>query len=155
MRTKRAKIRTIKPDQKYNSAVVSRFINMVMLDGKKTVAADIVYKSLEKAAEKVNADPQIVLDEVLKNVSPTLEVRSRRVGGATYQVPAPVRVERKQMLSFRWLINAARARSGSDMVTRLSQELVDAYNQEGEAIKMKNNVHKMAEANRAFAHFKW
>jgi len=128
---------------------------MVMLDGKKSIAREIVYDAIDVAAQKAETDPETLLDTVFKNVSPTMEVRSRRVGGATYQVPVPVRTERKQMLSMRWLINAARAKSGVDMATRLAQELVDAYNNDGEAIKMKNNVHKMAEANRAFAHFKW
>jgi len=155
MRTGKPKNKVLLPDTKYDSVLVTRFINMVMLDGKKSIAREIVYDAIEDAAQRVEADPELLLDTVFKNVSPTMEVRSRRVGGATYQVPVPVRTERKQMLSMRWLINAARAKSGTDMSHRLAQELVDAYNNDGEAIKMKNNVHKMAEANRAFAHFKW
>lgn len=155
MRTGKPKNRILLPDSKYDSVLVTRFINMVMLDGKKSIAREIVYDAIDVAAQKAETDPETLLDTVFKNVSPTMEVRSRRVGGATYQVPVPVRTERKQMLSMRWLINAARAKSGVDMATRLAQELVDAYNNDGEAIKMKNNVHKMAEANRAFAHFKW
>lgn len=155
MRTGKPKNRILLPDSKYDSVLVTRFINMVMLDGKKSIAREIVYDAIDAAAQKAETDPETLLDTVFKNVSPTMEVRSRRVGGATYQVPVPVRTERKQMLSMRWLINAARAKSGVDMATRLAQELVDAYNNDGEAIKMKNNVHKMAEANRAFAHFKW
>lgn len=155
MRTGKPKNRILLPDSKYDSVLVTRFINMVMLDGKKSIAREIVYDAIDVAAQKAETDPETLLDTVFKNVSPAMEVRSRRVGGATYQVPVPVRTERKQMLSMRWLINAARAKSGVDMATRLAQELVDAYNNDGEAIKMKNNVHKMAEANRAFAHFKW
>lgn len=155
MRTGKPKNKVLLPDTKYDSVLVTRFINMVMLDGKKSIARDIVYDAIDSAAQKAETDPETLLDSVFKNVSPSIEVRSRRVGGATYQVPVPVRTERKQMLAMRWLINAARAKSGTDMGTRLAQELVDAYNNDGEAIKMKNNVHKMAEANRAFAHFKW
>jgi len=155
MRTGKPKNKVLLPDAKYDSVLVTRFINMVMLDGKKSIARDIVYGAIDGAAQKLETDPETLLDAVFKNVSPSMEVRSRRVGGATYQVPVPVRTERKQMLSMRWLINAARAKSGTDMASRLAQELVDAYNNDGEAIRMKNNVHKMAEANRAFAHFKW
>ena len=155
MRTGKPKNKIVKGDPKYDSMIVGRFINMVMQDGKKQTAQKIVYEALEQASEQVNQEPVEFFEAILRNVSPTMEVRSRRVGGATYQVPMPVRTERKEMMSMRWIINAARQKKGRPIAQLLAHELVDAYNGEGEAMKMRANVHKMAEANRAFAHFKW
>lgn len=155
MRAKKPKLRKPQPDARYGSEQLQRFINKLMLDGKKDLAARIVYEAIEQAGEQLNVEPLVVFETALKNVAPTIEVRSRRVGGATFQVPMPVRTERKEMLATRWIINSARSRNGKDMSTLLMTELVSAFNGEGEAIKMRDNVHKMAEANRAFAHFKW
>ncbi|MCA9397429.1 30S ribosomal protein S7 [candidate division WWE3 bacterium] len=155
MRSKQPKRREPVVDPRYGSLVLNKFINMVMLDGKKDLARDLVYSSLEKAGQKVSAEPLEVFEKALANVEPAIEVRSRRVGGANFQVPTPVPNNRKQMLAMRWIISAARSRSGRDFVTLLSNELIAAYNGEGDAIKTRENVHKMAEANRAFAHFRW
>ncbi len=146
----------VKPDGKYASLVVSKFINYTMERGKKETARSIVYGVLEDLrTELKNENVVEILDTVLRNVGPTIEVRSRRIGGATYQVPREVRPERRLALSLRWLLDAARAKKGKPMRARLKEELALAYKGEGEAVKKRENVHKMAEANRAFAHFAW
>jgi small subunit ribosomal protein S7 len=143
-------------DSVYNSVVLSRFINYIMLDGKKETARKIVYGALDIIKEKrADKEPLEVFEAALKNAGPSTEVRSRRVGGANYQVPVPVRPERQQALAMRWLINGARNKKGKDMKFFLADELLLAAAGEGEAVKKKENVHKMAEANKAFAHFAW
>lgn len=154
-RRHRAEKREINPDPKYGDLVVSKFMNAVMLDGKKSVAERIVYGALERLQEKTKQDPLVVFHQALENVSPHLEVRSRRVGGATYQVPVDVRPERRQALAIRWLIAAARGRNEQTMVERLSGELLDASNNRGTAVKKREDTHRMADANRAFSHFRW
>jgi small subunit ribosomal protein S7 len=143
----------ILPDPRYQSAVVAKFINNIMERGKKTVARKVVYGAFDLMAQKTKQDPRDVFDLALKNVTPQVEVRGRRVGGANYQVPVEVRGERKQMLAIRWIIGAARAKKGRPMAEKLADELILASKNEGEAIKKKLDVHRMAEANRAFAHF--
>lgn len=145
-----------KPDIKFSSQKVEKFINYVMDSGKKNTARTIVYKAFDliKDKEKVE-DPMEVFDTALKNTGPTMEVRSRRVGGANYQVPREVRAERRSYLSMKWIVDAARAKKGKPMAERLSEEIILASKGEGEAIKKRENVHKMAEANKAFAHFAW
>ena len=143
------------PDPKYRDAVVSKFISCLMFDGKKSTAERIVYGALEKAEGRVGAEAIQIFHTALDNVKPNLEVRSRRVGGATYQVPVDVRPERSQALAIRWLIEVARKRSEKTMVDRLSGELVDAVNQRGAAVKKREDTHRMAEANRAFSHYRW
>ncbi len=144
------------PDALYNSALLSRFINYVMLDGKKETARKIVYGALDIIKEKQSGkEPLEVFEAALKNAGPSTEVRSRRVGGANYQVPVPVRPERQQALAMRWIITGARSKKGKDMKFFLADELILAAQGEGEAVKKKENVHKMAEANKAFAHFAW
>lgn len=146
----------VKPDSKYQSLVVSKFINYAMERGKKETARTIVYGVLEDLKTELKNDNVVeILDTVLRNVGPTIEVRSRRIGGATYQVPREVRPERRLALSMRWLLDAARSKKGMPMRKRLKEELALAYKNEGEAVKKRENVHKMAEANRAFAHFAW
>ena len=143
-------------DLQYNSVKVARFINYIMLDGKKTTASDIVYQAFEIIKEKTeNPNPLEVFDLAIKNAGPTMEVRSRRVGGANYQVPVEVRAERRQQLAMRWIITAARKKGGRPMFERLADELIGASTEEGEAIKKKEDVHKMAAANKAFAHLAW
>ena len=142
------------PDRKYNSVMVQRLINKSMLDGKKLTAEKAIYTALEMAAKKVDSeDPLEVFERALKNVSPNFEVKSRRVGGANYQIPFPVQGHRQLHYAFTWLVQAARARSGMPYSQRLALEIVDAYNEAGSAYKKKEDTHKMAEANRAFAHF--
>lgn len=153
MRGKQAPKRNILPDARYQSVEVARFINYVMNDGKKSIAQKIVYTAFDRIAEVTKQDPLGVFDEAIKNVTPLVEVRSRRVGGANYQVPMPVRGERKYALTFRWVLGAARGRKGRPMHQKLADELVAAFNKEGDAMKKRNDVHRMAEANRAFAHF--
>ena len=144
------------PDHKFNSDKVATFINYVMLDGKKETARKIVYGAFDFLKESENiANPLEVFDAALKNVGPTVEVRSRRVGGANYQVPRDVRPERRQALALRWIIAAARSKKGGKMYKSLANELMLASKNEGEAVKKRENVHKMAEANKAFAHFSW
>lgn len=144
------------PETVYGSTKLARFINYIMLDGKKETARRIVYGALDVLKEKESAkDPLEVFETALKNAGPSTEVRSRRVGGANYQVPVPVRPERQEALAMRWIINAARSKKGGDMKDFLATELLNAANGEGEAVKKKENVHKMAEANKAFAHFAW
>lgn len=153
MRGKQAPKREFAPDPKYRNAILSRFINYVMYDGKKSVAQKVVYDAFDIIKEKTKQDPLEVFDEALKNVMPAIEVRGRRVGGANYQVPFPVRGERKYALAFRWILDSARARKGKPMYEKLAEELMLALNKEGNAMKKKMDVHRMAEANRAFAHF--
>jgi small subunit ribosomal protein S7 len=142
-------------DPVYGDPLVARMINGIMHKGKKTVAESIVYGSLEVIKEKTKEDPVNVLKKAVENTKPLLEVKSRRVGGATYQVPVEVRPERRLALSLRWMINFARGRSEKSMVARLSSEILDAYNNRGLTVKKKEDTHKMAEANKAFAHYRW
>ncbi len=146
--------RTIKPDRKYNSVLVQKLINKSMLDGKKEVAEKAVYGALEMAARKLKSDdPLAVFEQALKNISPNFEVRSTRVGGANYQIPYPIKGHRQEHFAFSWLVQCSRAKSGMPYMQRLGTEIVDAYNETGAAFKKKEDTHKMAEANRAFAHF--
>ncbi|MDZ5697561.1 MULTISPECIES: 30S ribosomal protein S7 [Phyllobacteriaceae] len=154
-RRHRAEKREINPDPKFGDMVVTKFMNAIMLDGKKSVAERIVYGALDQVHDKTKQEPVAVFHQALENVSPHLEVRSRRVGGATYQVPVDVRPERRQALAIRWLIAAARNRNETTMVERLSGELMDASNNRGTAVKKREDTHKMAEANRAFSHYRW
>jgi small subunit ribosomal protein S7 len=154
-RRHRADKREINPDPKFGDLVVTKFMNAVMYDGKKSVAETIVYGALDQVQAKTKQEPVTVFHQALENVAPHLEVKSRRVGGATYQVPVDVRPERRQALAIRWLISAARARNETTMVDRLSGELMDAANNRGSAVKKREDTHKMAEANRAFAHYRW
>ena len=146
----------IQPDYAYESEKVTKFINYVMLEGKKQTARKVVYDSLELVKDKTkNPNPLEVLEAALKNTGPTMEVRSRRVGGANYQVPREVRPERRQFLSMKWIIDAARAKKGKAMHEKLAEEIIAASNNEGDAVRKRENTHKMAEANKAFAHFAW
>uniref|UniRef100_A0A7C4TF14 Small ribosomal subunit protein uS7 n=1 Tax=candidate division WOR-3 bacterium TaxID=2052148 RepID=A0A7C4TF14_UNCW3 len=154
-RRRRATIRKIQPDPKFSSIVVSKFINNLMWDGKKSIAQKIFYKALEEIERITKEDGLVVFERALNNVKPVLEVRPRRVGGATYQIPMEVRPNRKESLAIKWIIQAARARSEYRMEQRLAQEIIAASKNEGAAIKKKEEVHKMAEANKAFAHFRW
>ncbi|KQS01905.1 30S ribosomal protein S7 [Sphingomonas sp. Leaf357] len=154
-RRRRPEKRIILPDPKYGDEVLSKFMNSVMLDGKKSVAELIVYGALETVEARAKKDPLSVFHDALNNVKPNIEVRSRRVGGATYQVPVEVRFERSQALAIRWLIGAARNRSENTMAARLSGELMDAANNRGNAVKKREDTHRMAEANRAFSHYRW
>jgi len=154
-RRHRAEKREINPDPKFGDLIVSKFMNAVMIDGKKSVAERIVYGAFDSIAEKTRQEPVEVFHQALENVSPAVEVRSRRVGGATYQVPVDVRPERRQALAIRWMINAARSRNETTMVDRLSGELMDAANNRGSAVKKREDTHKMADANRAFSHYRW
>lgn len=147
--------REILPDPIYNSRLAARFVNRLMYDGKKGVAEKIFYRSLEVLAEKTNEPPLQAFEKAIENVKPHMEVKSRRVGGATYQVPMEVRHDRQISLSIRWLINYARSRGEKGMIAKLSSELIDAFNNRGGAIKKKEDTHRMAEANKAFAHFRW
>lgn len=153
MRGKQAPRRTIANDPKFNSPVVAKLVNSIMRDGKKSTAQGIVYKAFEIIEEKMQKPAMEIFDEAMKNVSPTVEVKSKRVGGANYQVPLQVRAERRIQLAFRWMITAARARKGKPMAEKLAMELMDAAQNQGDAVKKKMDVHRMAEANRAFAHF--
>jgi small subunit ribosomal protein S7 len=147
-------IRDIQPDRVYNSVMVQKLINRVMLNGKKQVAERLVYGGMQKAADKLKVqNPVEVFDQAIKNVSPHMETRSRRVGGANYQIPFEVKGQRQTHLTLMWFTAAARSRKGMSMEDRLALELVDAYNNTGTAVKKKEDIHKMAEANRAFAHF--
>ncbi len=141
------------PDPRYNSIAVQQFINKVMQRGKKSVAERIVYQAMDLASERAKRTPLEVFEQALRNASPTIEVKPKRVGGATYQVPVEVKSDRRATLAMRWILNAARSRSGKPMYERLAAELMDAYNNTGSTIKRKEDVHKMAEANRAFAHY--
>jgi small subunit ribosomal protein S7 len=147
-------VRDIQPDRRYNSTQVQRLINRVMLNGKKQLAERLVYGGMEQAAKKLKEDnPLDVFEQAMKNVQPHLETRSRRVGGANYQIPFEVKGQRQNHLTLMWFVQAARARKGMSMEDRLAQELIDAYNNTGTAVKKREDTHKMAEANRAFAHF--
>ena len=150
-----AEKREVLPDPKFNSKVVSKFISVIMEDGKKAVAENICYGAFDIIKDKTGNDPLKVFKQALENVKPILEVKPRRVGGATYQVPVEVRNERRQALAIRWIITAARARNDKTMVDRLSAELLDASNNRGAAVKKREDTHRMAEANRAFSHYRW
>jgi len=154
-RRHRAEKREINPDPKFGDLVLSKFMNNLMLTGKKSVAESIVYGAFDRIEQKAKTDPLGVFHQALENVSPSIEVRSRRVGGATYQVPVEVRIERRQALAIRWLITAARGRNETTMIDRLSGELMDAANNRGTAVKKREDTHRMAEANRAFSHYRW
>ncbi|MBO6816693.1 MAG: 30S ribosomal protein S7 [Rhizobiaceae bacterium] len=154
-RRHRAEKREINPDPKFGDLVLTKFMNYIMLDGKKSVAERIVYGALDQVESKIKSDPLEAFHAALENVSPAVEVRSRRVGGATYQVPVEVRSERRQALAIRWMIAAARKRNESTMVDRLSGEILDASNNRGAAVKKREDTHKMADANKAFSHYRW
>jgi small subunit ribosomal protein S7 len=154
-RKKKTIDRKLAPDPKYNSVVVSKFVNRMMWEGKRSVSLRIVHEALGSLQGKVDKEPLEVFLKALDNVKPLVEVKSRRVGGATYQVPVEIRETRREALGMRWIINAARARSGHGMGDRLAAELLDAYNNTGTAFKKKEDTHKMAEANKAFAHYRW
>jgi small subunit ribosomal protein S7 len=154
-RRRRPEKRVILPDPKFGDLTLSKFMNNLMLDGKKSVAERIVYGAMETMQSKAKSDPLPMFHDALNNVKPGIEVRSRRVGGATYQVPVEVRPERAQALAIRWLISAARNRSETTMAARLSGELLDAANNRGNAVKKREDTHRMAEANRAFSHYRW
>ena len=156
MRRRRADKREVNPDPKFNQKTVSRFINILMIDGKKWNAERIIYGSLDILQQKTQkADVIEVLTKALDNVRPLLELKSRRVGGATYQIPVEVRGDRGVQLAMRWMRNAARSRKGKPMEQRLADEILDAYNGQGTSVKKKEEIHKMAEANRAFSHYRW
>jgi small subunit ribosomal protein S7 len=154
-RRHRAEKRDILPDPKYGNVVVTKLMNSIMRAGKKSVAEKIVYGAFDVIESKTRQSPVAVFEQALENVMPSIEVRSRRVGGATYQVPVEVRNERRQTLGIRWLIAAARGRNEKTMIDRLSAELLDAANNRGNAVKKREDTHRMAEANRAFAHYRW
>jgi small subunit ribosomal protein S7 len=154
-RRHRAEKREVLPDPKFGNMVVSKFMNSIMYAGKKSVAESIVYGAFDMIEGKTKQSPLAVFEQALDNVMPTIEVRSRRVGGATYQVPVEVRTDRRQALGIRWLITAARERNEKTMTERLSAELLDASNNRGNAVKKREDTHRMAEANRAFAHYRW
>lgn len=147
--------RTILPDPKYGNVTLAKFINIVMNDGKKSVAERIVYGALETMAERSKLNPVEVFQTALDNIKPDVEVKSRRVGGATYQVPVEVRANRQAALAMRWVVDAARSRGGKSMGVRLADELLDAADKRGTAYKKREDTHRMAEANKAFAHFRW
>ncbi len=154
-RRHKAEKREVNPDPKFGDLVVSKFMNSIMKEGKKSVAENIVYGAFERMQSRAKSDPIQLFHSALENVMPAVEVRSRRVGGATYQVPVEVRNERRQALAIRWIITAARARNENTMEERLSGELLDAANNRGTAVKKREDTHKMAEANRAFSHYRW
>ncbi len=156
MRRKVKNRNMVSPDTIYQSEKISKFINSIMVSGKKNAARNIVYKAMDVIKEKAKVeDPMLVFNEAMNNVSPAMEVRSRRVGGANYQVPREVRPERKQALAIRWIIESARSKKGSPMHIKLADEIISASKNEGEAVKKRENTIKMAEANKAFAHFAW
>ena len=154
-RRRAAEKRTVLPDAKYGDIVLTKFMNGLMLDGRKSAAEKIVYGALENIEKKTGNDPVAQFHEALENVKPAVEVRSRRVGGATYQVPVEVRPERREALAIRWLITASRGRNENTMEERLAGELLDAVNSRGSAVKKREDTHKMAEANKAFSHYRW
>ena len=154
-RRHRAEKREVNPDPKFGDLVVTKFMNSLMLDGKKSAAERIVYGAFDIVLERTKQDPITVFHQALENIRPSVEVRSRRVGGATYQVPVEVRTERQQALAIRWLIESARKRGEDTMVGRLSGELMDAVNGRGQAVKKREDTHRMADANRAFSHYRW
>ena len=155
MRKRRAVKRDVLADPIYNSKLVTKIINSIMKDGKKGIAQTIFYDAMNIVKEKTNQEPMEVLDKALENIMPALEVKSRRVGGANYQVPIEVRADRKQALGIRWLINYARLRGGHSMADNLANEIIDASNGTGAAVKKREETHRMAEANKAFAHYRW
>ncbi len=150
-----AEKREVLPDAKFGDTVLTKFMNSIMREGKKSAAEHIVYGALDQMESKAKQNPVEMFHTALQNVMPALEVRSRRVGGATYQVPVEVRVDRRQALAIRWIISAARGRNENTMVERLSGELLDAVNNRGSAVKKREDTHRMAEANRAFSHYRW
>ncbi|HPE32199.1 MAG TPA: 30S ribosomal protein S7 [Parvularculaceae bacterium] len=154
-RRRKAEKREVHPDAKFGDTMVSKFMNYIMVDGKKPAAEKIVYGAFDRIENKLRRPPVDLFKEALDNVTPSIEVRSRRVGGATYQVPVEVRPDRKIALAMRWLISAARARNETTMVDRLSNELMDAAQNRGAAVKKREDTHRMAEANRAFSHYRW
>ena len=154
-RRRRAEKRDVIPDAKYGDTILAKFMNSLMYQGRKSVAERIIYGAFDAIQSKTKQDPLNLFHEALRNVSPALEVRSRRVGGATYQVPVEVRPDRSRALAIRWIINAARARNEPTMMSRLSGELMDAASNRGSAVKKREDTHKMAEANRAFSHYRW
>ena len=155
MRKRRAVKRDVLADPIYNSKLVTKIINTIMKDGKKGIAQTIFYDAMNMVGEKTNKEPMEVLNQALENISPALEVKSRRVGGANYQVPIEVKADRKQALGIRWLINYARLRGGHSMADNLANEIIDASNNTGAAVKKREETHRMAEANKAFAHYRW
>ncbi|OHB18495.1 MAG: 30S ribosomal protein S7 [Parcubacteria group bacterium RIFCSPHIGHO2_01_FULL_45_26] len=155
MRRKVKNRNVAKPDYKYKSAIVGKLINYVMERGKKSVASDIVYRALDIVKTQAKREPTEVFEEAMRNTSPQMEVRSRRIGGANYQVPREVREERKAFLGMNWIVNAALAKKGKPMHIKLAEEIMAAAKKEGEAVRKRENVHKMAESNKAFAHFAW
>lgn len=155
MRKRRAVKRDVLADPIYNSKLVTKIINTIMKDGKKGIAQTIFYDAMDIVKEKTNQEPMDVLNKALENISPALEVKSRRVGGANYQVPIEVKADRKQALGIRWLINYARLRGGHSMAENLANEIIDASNGTGAAVKKREETHRMAEANKAFAHYRW
>jgi small subunit ribosomal protein S7 len=154
-RRRQADKREVLPDAKFGDVTLAKFMNVMMVEGKKSVAEGTVYEALDRIAQRTRAEPLRVFHDALNNVRPYVEVRSRRVGGATYQVPVEVRPERSQALAIRWLITASRGRSERTMMERLSNELMDAAQQRGTAIKKREDTHRMAEANKAFSHYRW
>ena len=154
-RKNRAPQREIYQDSRYQSLVLSKFINFVMYDGKKTTAEKIIYDALEQIKTKTKEDPIKIFNDAINNIRPNLEVRSRRVGGVTYQVPVEVKTKRSQTLAMRWLLEATRKRKNKSMSEKLFNELMDAYQRKGSAIKKREDTHKMAESNKAFAHYRW
>ena len=155
MRKRRATKRDVLPDALYNSKVVTKLINQIMLDGKKGTAQRIVYDAFEIIKKKTGEDAMTVFTRAMENIKPSLEVKSRRVGGANYQVPMEVKADRAQTLAFRWLVENARSRNGHTMAEKLADEIIDASNGIGASVKKKEDTHKMAEANKAFAHYRW
>ncbi len=147
--------RQIKPDYKYNDTTVTRFINKVMLDGKKTIAESIVYTSLDMLAKETSMSPLEAFKQALDNAAPRMEVKSRRVGGSTYQVPVEVKDQRSMSIAMKWIVHYARIRKGKSMAEKLAQELIDVFNKTGSVTKKREDTHKMAESNKAFAHFRW
>ena len=155
MRKRQAVKRDVLPDPIYKSKVVTKLINQIMKDGKKGTAQKILYGAFDIVREKTNEEPMAVFEKAMNNIKPALEVKSRRVGGANYQVPVEVKPDRAQALAFRWLINYARLRNGHSMAENLANEIIDASNGTGASVKKKDDTHKMAEANKAFAHYRW
>lgn len=155
MRRKRAEIRSVTPDPRFNSAVVAKFINSVMERGKRSIATSIVYDALGMAEERTKRPAMEIFEDALKNATPLVEVKPRRVGGSTYQIPVEISSNRRTALAMRWLIDSARRRSGRDMATRLASEFMDAARNEGATVKKREDTHRMAEANQAFAHFRY
>ena len=147
--------KVVTPDPIFNSTIIPKLINSIMYDGKKVVAEKIVYEAIEKIKSKTKEEPINVFNEAINNIKPTVEVRSRRVGGATYQVPVEVKTKRAQALAIRWLVDASRKRKDKHMSDKIFNELYDAYEKKGAAVKKREDVHKMAESNKAFAHFRW